>query len=155
MANARTRYDTISEYLVRAHECALGQLYGKPCVMKAGHAFCAYAFLGMAFRLKGRVRLQAMALPGAKFWDPLGRSDPQMDWVLVPVEHFLRWDRFAIEAVRLAEEGKLASLGPKPERAPDAAADPALRSVRDIAPPKFRFANIWKLVPIFGRGAGE
>ena len=108
MANARTRFDTICEYLVRNHDnVTIGRIYGFPCAMQQGHAFIAMVNEDMmGFRLHGRVRLQALALMGAKFWDPLGRNDENgMAWVRVPGEHMVRWDRLGIEALRCSKEG--------------------------------------------------
>ncbi|MFO1495236.1 MAG: hypothetical protein U1F26_11325 [Lysobacterales bacterium] len=148
MANARTRYDTICEYLVRTHEATLGQLYGKPCALIRGHAFIVYCFEGVAFRLRGRVRLQASALPGARYWDPLGRDIPSMDWILVPEAHFLRWDRFALESARVSKEGIGIRDLPRSSAPPEPAiADPAQRSVRKLVP-SFSLSKLWSLVPI-------
>lgn len=153
MANARTRYDTICEYLVRTHETTLGQLFGKPCAMIKGHAFMVFCFDGMAFRLKGRVRLQASALPGARYWDPLGRDVPSMDWIYVPEAHFLRWDRFGLDAARFCKEGFSVRDLPKGSvpAAPPAADDPSQRSVRRLVP-SFSLSKLWSLVPMLGRG---
>lgn len=150
MANARTRYDTICDYLARTHEASKGYLYGKPCAMLKGHAFIVYCFDGVAFRLRGRVRLQASALPGSRYWDPLGRDMPSMEWIFVPEAHFLRWDRLALESARLGKEGfgRDAVRGtptPEPEMA-----DPAERSVRRLTP-SFSLSKLWSLVPVFGR----
>jgi hypothetical protein len=108
MANARSRFDTICEYLVRNHDSVvLGRVYGYPSALQQGYAFIAMVNEDtMAFKLHGRVRLQALALIGAKFWDPLNRTDEHgMDWVKVPAEHLVRWDRLAIEAHRCCSEG--------------------------------------------------
>jgi hypothetical protein len=151
MANARTRYDTICEYLARTHEASLGHLFGKPCAMIRGHAFIVYCFDGVAFRLRGRVRLQASALGGARYWDPLGRDVPNMDWIHVPEVHFLRWDRLGLEAARFAKEGYgsrdvVRSSAPA-EAMPE---DPAQRSIRRLVP-SFSFSKLWALVPLVGR----
>lgn len=149
MANARTRYDTICEYLARAHDASTGQLYGKPCALIRGHAFMVFCFDGMAFRLRGRLRLQASALPGSRYWDPLGRDVPSMEWVCIPEAHFLRWDRFALESAKLAKEGfsaRDALIKPTTPAEP-AADDPSQRSVRKLIP-TFSFAKLWSLVPM-------
>lgn len=152
MANARTRFDTICEYLMRTREVRRGQLFGKPCLDFAGVPIIAFAWDGMAFRLKGRHRLQALGTPGAKFWDPMERAQPEFDWVLVPEAQFLRWDRFALDAIKLAEKGVnlRSTFGPRAEPAPDADARPELRSVRDVKP-SGALSRLWSLVPIFGR----
>lgn len=118
MANARTRYDTIAEFMVRQHDATSTTLYGKPAVQVNGTPFLFYMLPGMAFRLQGRAREQALALPGASAWAPLGQPNERSPWVLVPVASFLRWDRLAIEAMRHALEGQVnvpkaaALLGP-------------------------------------------
>ncbi|MGE4069620.1 MAG: hypothetical protein AB7E72_00415 [Lysobacterales bacterium] len=150
MANARTRFDTICEYLARTHEASLGQLYGKPCAMIKGHAFIVYCFDGVAFRLSGRSRLQASALPGARYWDPLGRDVPNMDWIHVPEANFMRWDRLALESARLGKEGFRGPLirSSAPPEAP--VEDPSQRSVRKLVP-NFSFSKLWSLMPLVGR----
>lgn len=147
MANARTRFDTICEYLMRAHEARNGQLYGKPCSLIRGHAFIVFCFDGMAFRLRGRLRLQASALAGARYWDPLGRDVPSMDWIYVPEAHFLRWDRFAVESAKLAKEGLGPAARPAVEEPSPAQADPAERSIRRLIP-SFSLSKLWSLVPL-------
>ena len=104
MANARSRYDTIAGYLQRAHEVQAGLFYGKPCLMLQGHAFAAYQPVAMAFRLHGRSLALALALPGAKGWDPRYADRSVPGWILIPVEQVLRWDRLALDAVRCARE---------------------------------------------------
>lgn len=150
MANARTRFDTICEYLARTHEASLGQLYGKPCAMIKGHAFIVYCFDGVAFRLSGRTRLQASALSGARYWDPLGRDVPNMDWIHVPEAHFMRWDRLALESARLGKDGFRGALlrSSAPEEQP--ISDPSQRSVRKLVP-SFSFSKLWSLMPLVGR----
>lgn len=104
MANARTRFDTICDYLNRVHETSSGSVYGKPCVMFHGRAFIAFHMDGMGFKMRGRIRLQALALPNVRFWDPLLPDRPDPDWVWVPSVHVLRWDRLAVEAYRQQKE---------------------------------------------------
>lgn len=115
MANARTRFDTICEYLGRAHETATGTLFGKPCAMLRGRAFIAFHADGMGFKLHGRVRLQALAMADARFWDPMSAERPNPEWIWVPGQHFLRWDRLAVESYRQQkEQGDSAVYRPKP-----------------------------------------
>ncbi len=152
MANARTRYDTICDYLSRTHDASLGQLYGKPCALIKGHALIVFCFDGMAFRLRGRVRLQASALPGSRYWDPLGREVMNMDWIYVPEAHFLRWDRFALESARFAKEGFGArdSALARDIAPAEGKPDPAERAIRRLVP-TFSFAKLWSLVPMLGK----
>jgi hypothetical protein len=125
MANARSRYDTIAEFMQRQHDATASMLYKQPAVQVNGTPFLFYMLPGMAFRLRGRAREQALALAGARLWAPVGEPADSSPWVLVPVSHFLRWDRLAIEALRFAEDNAprgpsaLPSQGPPP--APPAA----------------------------------
>lgn len=107
MANARTRYDTISEFLQREHEASAVNLYGKPAVQLGSTPFLFYLTNGMAFRLQGRAREHALTMPGVTSWAPLGQTPEKGPWVVVPAAHFMRWDRLAIEALRYAQEGEV------------------------------------------------
>jgi hypothetical protein len=104
MANARSRYDAISSHLQHSHEAQAGLLYGKPCLLLAAEAFAVYQPDAMAFRLHGRCLTEALALPGAKGWDPLHADRSAPGWVLLPADQVLRWDQFALDAVRCARE---------------------------------------------------
>jgi len=116
MANARSHYDMISSYLQRAHDVQAGLLYGKPCLMLEGRAFTAYQPDAMTFHLHGRVLAQALALPGARGWDPLHAEQSAPGWVLLPATQVLRWDRFALEALRCEKEAieRRVSYAPTP-----------------------------------------
>lgn len=118
MANARTRYDTIAEFMTRQHDATATSLYGKPAVQVNGTPFLFYMLPGMAFRLQGRAREQALALPGATAWAPLGVPGDRSPWVLVPIASFLRWDRLAIDALRYAQEGKVNTPRAEPLQGP-------------------------------------
>jgi hypothetical protein len=126
MANARSRYDTISGYLQRSHEAQAGLLYGKPCLLLFGDAFVAYQPDAMAFRLHGRCLTQALRLPGAKGWDPRHADRSAPGWVLVPAEQVLIWDRLALDAARCAREAseRRISYAVEPD-APQVEAPPA------------------------------
>lgn len=118
MANARTRYDTIAEFMQREHDATAGLLYKQPAVQINGTPFLFYMLPGMAFRLRGRAREQALALPGARLWAPLGEPPQNSPWVLVPVSSFLRWDRLAIEALHYASDNAPAGPTAKPSEGP-------------------------------------
>jgi hypothetical protein len=139
MANARSRFDTICEYLNRAHETATGTVYGKPCVMHHGRAFIAFHLDGMGFKVRGRIRLQALALTGAKFWDPLMPDRPDPDWVWIPSAFFLSWDRMAVEAFRQSKDQGGDAIGRV--RPVQASAPLIVRPVRPVAAPTLAAAS--------------
>lgn len=135
MANARSRFDAIASFLQRAQEAQAGLLYGKPCLSLAGHPFAAYQPDAMAFRLHGRSLAAALALAGAKGWDPMHADRSAPGWVLVPAEHVLRWDDLAVDAARCAREASERRVSytevpnaPPLEAAP--ASDPAVLAQR-------------------------
>lgn len=152
MANARTRYDTICDYLVRSHGAQPGRLFGKPCLLLRQRPFIAWAGESMGFRLSGRQRLQALALPGARFWDPMDREQPVFGWIALPSEQFLRWDRYAIEAARQAEHDTGDDFTPRAEAAPGPDSRPELRAVRPLKPTGV-LSRLWSLVPLGARDA--
>jgi hypothetical protein len=121
MANARTKFDFIAGYMVRTHDALQAPLFGKPALMLDGEPFVVFHVDGMAFRLSGRQRLQASALAGAKYWSPLNPDLPNMDWVSVPIAHFNRWDRLAVDALHQRKN----KVGSRPQAEPVKGPPPA------------------------------
>lgn len=125
MANSRTRFDTIQAYMTRAHpNVTAGMMYNRPALQVYGQAFAYFCYDAMAFRLHGRLLLQAQVLPGAKGFDPLHHDSHTPGWVWLPEHHFLRWDRFTVEAYRCMSESlqgrfSFASLNMEPTRPVD------------------------------------
>jgi hypothetical protein len=139
MANARTRFDTIASYLVRAHEARTSLLYGRPCLEFEGVAFAAFVRDALALRLHGRALAQALTLPGARPWHPRSIEEAAPGWVLLPVGLMLRWDRLALDALRWARER---AAGSAPLRLPEAQpqADIAPRSTPESLAERFAAA---------------
>jgi hypothetical protein len=102
MANVRSRFDSISAYLSKAHEARTSEVRGRRCIGIAGATFMAVHGSGLGFRLHGRAFRQAMALPGVRPWHPIDPARTAPGWVLVPSQHAWRWDRLAIDALRSA-----------------------------------------------------
>ncbi|RYY63290.1 MAG: hypothetical protein EOO12_12645 [Chitinophagaceae bacterium] len=61
-----------------------GQLFGKPCFKKGGKAFTCFFQNEMVFKLTGPAHAGALAVPGAKLFDPSGKGRPMKEWVQVP-----------------------------------------------------------------------
>ncbi len=147
MANARSHFDLIAGYLSRAHDCTQSPLFGKPAILHNGEPFMVFHFDGVAFRLRGRQRLQASALAGAHYWDPFNRNVPNMDWVSIPIAHFLRWDRFAIDALRQRQNQAGSHPEAGPAQGPPPAPPAAQRWSENIRLLMEKIRNL-KLVPI-------
>ena len=144
MSNARTRYDTIAEFMQREHEASASMLYKQPAVQISGTPFLFFMQPGMAFRLRGRVLEAALKLPGAVRWAPLGQATEASPWVLVPVDQFLRWDRLAIEALKFAQDVAVRRPVAKPSEGPPAE-PPAAQRWRDNMKALLERANALRL----------
>lgn len=142
MANARTRFDTIAEYLARQHEGKRDVVNGRPAVLVKQRPAVVYVNEQVAFRLHGRVLLQALTLKGSKPWHPFDQEPIPVEWALVPTDHFLRWDRLAIEALRCTRDGRrIADLNPAvdpPRREPPPAPQTTPKGLSE------RFAELMK-----------
>ena len=109
MANARTQYDALAETLVRAHGARLGTLYGRACLVLDDAPFMQLSNAGLAFRLHGHPLAEALALPGARRYDPFEPANLQAaraGWVYVPATHHAQWERLAHDAIRCAEAAR-------------------------------------------------
>jgi hypothetical protein len=104
MANIRTRFDSISAYLRKAHDARAISVRGRPCLGIDGATFIALHRDGLGFRLHGRVLKQVLGLPGVRPWHPIDPTRVAPGWVLIPSIHAWRWDRLAIEAWRGARD---------------------------------------------------
>jgi len=135
MANARSHFDLISGYMQRTHDVQAGLLYGRPSLQLEGRSFAAYQPDAMAFHLHGRALKQALALDGARAWDPLNAEGGAPGWVLLPVSQVLRWDRVALEALRCEKEAteRRVSYAPEPPAPPAAAAEPPASTPQGLA----------------------
>jgi len=108
MANTRTKFDMIGEYLSRTQDgVETATLYRKPGLRRNMEPFALFHRDGMAFRLHGRTLVSALTLPGAQPFDPLTPDKPPPGWpgwVWVPPSQMIRWDRLSTEALRCLRE---------------------------------------------------
>lgn len=75
-----------------------GKLFGKPCFKINGKAFCCFFQGDMVFKLTGEEHAEALALEGARLFDPTGKGRPMKEWVQVPDTHEALWQKLAEEA---------------------------------------------------------
>jgi len=99
--DARGDYDALVEELVETSSAKSGQMFGMPCLKYQGKFFAGYAEKAetMVFKLTGEAHSQALALEGARLFDPSGMGRPMKEWVEVPHEHASRWGELAREAL--------------------------------------------------------
>lgn len=91
-------YEAIAAALA-PREVAAGQMFGKRCLKHDGKAFAAYHQEAMAFKLAPEAHARAIALSGARLWDPSGKGRPMKEWVQVPFDHASAWPELAEAAL--------------------------------------------------------
>lgn len=101
--DARERYDDLADFLAFRHDFVqLSQMMGMPCVKARGKMVLGFsgASDAMVFKLvEPEVHAEALALEGAKLFDPSGEGRPFKQWVVVPAAHAARWESFAEHAL--------------------------------------------------------
>lgn len=101
--DARARYEDLADFLAFRHDFVqLSQMMGMPCVKARGKMVLGFSGTSdaMVFKLVDpEVHAQALALEGAKLFDPSGRGQPFRQWVVVPAAHADRWESFAERAL--------------------------------------------------------
>jgi len=60
------------------------QMFGKKCLSFGGKAFLAIQGDRVVFKLPEDAVKKALAIEGAKLWDPSGKGRPMREWVAVP-----------------------------------------------------------------------
>ncbi len=95
----RAIYDGVATEIVASSPATTGKMFGMPCLMNNGKAFAGFAKEAMVFKLTALAHAEALALPGARLFDPSGRGRPMKEWVELPAEHADRWLEFGQEAL--------------------------------------------------------
>lgn len=103
MAKEESLYLGIGQGLKAAEE---SQMFGKPCFKINGKAFVCFFENDMVFKLKGDAHAEAVALKGAKLFDPSGKGRAMKEWVQVPYAHKGKWEGYAKEAMKYVKAGK-------------------------------------------------
>jgi hypothetical protein len=72
-------------------------MFGKPCLKRKGKAFAAEFHGALVFKLENdaTAHARALALPGARLWDPSGKKRPMKAWIEVPPSQSRHWKAFA------------------------------------------------------------
>ena len=101
-------YEAVVSEMVATTPTTSGKMFGMPCLKNSnGKTFAGYFEGAMVFKLGGASHTEALALSGAKLFDPSERGRPMKEWVVVPVEHSSRWLEFARDAFDyVTEKGK-------------------------------------------------
>src|SRR5262245_42789270 len=102
-------YTTIGDELNRKNKSEdLNNNFCNATLKKSGKAFSGLFNDEMVFKLEGETHTKALALKGAKLFDP-GMGRPMKEWVQVPAKFSDQWMAFAEAAmnyVTSAEKSK-------------------------------------------------
>ena len=101
-------YEAVVSEMIATSSTTSGKMFGMPCLKNSnGKAFAGYFEGTMVFKLGGSSHAEALALPGAKLFDPSERGRPMKEWVVVPLEHVSRWLEFARDASDYVADKKI------------------------------------------------
>jgi TfoX/Sxy family transcriptional regulator of competence genes len=92
--------DLVAEVTARHGDVSPGQMFGMPCLKRAGKVVAGlWKDGGLTVKLTDEAaREEALALPGAELFDP-GMGRRMREWVLVPAEQSDRWDELVERAL--------------------------------------------------------
>ena len=97
--DSRTEYEDVVSEMMASTSTSSGKMFGMPCLKNSnGKAFAGYFEGAMVFKLGGASHAEALALSGARLFDPSERGRPMKEWVVLPIEHVSRWLEFARDA---------------------------------------------------------
>jgi hypothetical protein len=101
--DARARYDElVDDLMARNADVQTAKMMGMPCVKVGGKLVAGFSADAdaMVFKLTDeQTRERALALEGAKLFDPGGRGRPMREWVVVPPAHAATWPGFTEQAL--------------------------------------------------------
>ena len=121
-ASTRRAYELITD-TVSARGAEAASMFGMPTLKVGGKGFAGLFGDAMVFKLEGDAHASALALRGAKLFDPSGMGRPMKAWVVVPSAHASIWPELAHEALESA-----GAAGPKkPPAKKPAAKKPAAK----------------------------
>ncbi|MBL7691191.1 MAG: hypothetical protein JNM41_06340 [Flavipsychrobacter sp.] len=102
MTNEEQLYNAAAS---KVNGAVAGQMFGKPCYKIGGKAFVCFFQQEAAFKLTGADHANALALTGAKLFDPSGKGRPMKEWVQVPAVHSNSWSMLAAKAAGYVSSG--------------------------------------------------
>ncbi len=102
----QTQFDAVASALTASSAAVRGKMFGMPTLMIRKKAFAGLFTDAMVFKLHGNEHARALALAGARLFDPSGREHPMKEWVEVPPRHATHWAALARQALRYVSEGR-------------------------------------------------
>ena len=101
----QAEYEAVVSEMMATSPTSSGKMFGMPCLKNSnGKAFAGFFEGEMVFKLGDANHAEALALSGARLFDPSERGRPMKEWVVVPIEHVSRWLEFARNAIDYVAE---------------------------------------------------
>ena len=97
---ALRKYETIADSLAERSGAEKSKMFGMPTLKIHSKAFCGLFGNEMVFKLSGDEHKKALALVGAKLFDPSGMNRPMKEWVVIPIKYSGKWEAMALEAFK-------------------------------------------------------
>ena len=95
----QAKYEAVVSEMMATSPTTSGKMFGMPCLKNSnGKAFAGYFEGTMVFKLGGASHAEALALSGAKLFDPSERGRPMKEWVVVADDDLDTWRELAEEA---------------------------------------------------------
>jgi hypothetical protein len=95
---AAVSFERVLDQLI-ARGAVPGRMMGMPMLFFAGKGFAGMWGDAITLKLDPDDLALALALPGARHFDPSGRNRPMKAWVTVPFECEAEWTQLALRAL--------------------------------------------------------
>lgn len=82
------------------------KMFGMPSLQVKGKMFAGVWGNALVFKLTGEEHKKALALKGAKLFDPSGMGRAMKEWVQIPAAHSRQWRKYARAAMEYVAKGK-------------------------------------------------
>jgi hypothetical protein len=113
---ARDYFADLANQFAALPGCSRGQMFGLPVVKVKGKAFMSLFQEEIVLKLDRDSVIEVLALPGSHHFDPMGNGRLMKEWVQIPYEHAVLWDKQATRALNyvreLIDNGKTGSKNP-------------------------------------------
>jgi len=99
MSAPEETWNVIAASFAKKKDVAIAKMMGHPSLKTAGKLFCCFFEDDMVFKLSGEAHKKALALKGAKLFDPGGMGRAMKEWVQVPPAHSRLWPQLTEQAM--------------------------------------------------------
>ena len=97
-------YEQLASRLATRPGVTAGKMFGMPTLKIGSKAFAGNVGGAMVFKLSGNAHVQALTIPGAQLFDPMG-GRPMKEWVVVPASQSAQWPTLANAAMEYCSAG--------------------------------------------------